>query len=63
LFQRLPLSNDDREFLKAVEAEAEKAFETMCAEADKVEITDKGDGSEEFRLTFDLTKDKDRQQV
>ena len=60
LFQRLSLSDDDREYLKQVEEEAEKAFEMMCAEADKVEVRDKGDGVEEFSLTFDLTKDEDR---
>jgi hypothetical protein len=59
LFQRLSLSDDDRRYLKEVEEEAEKAFEIMCAEADKVEVTDKGDGLQEFRLTFDLTKDRD----
>jgi hypothetical protein len=34
----------------------------MCAKADKVEVTDKGDGLQEFSLIFDLTKDKDRWQ-
>jgi hypothetical protein len=62
LFQRLSLSDDDREFLKQVEDEAEKAFEMMCAKADKVEVTDNGDGLQEFSLIFDLTKDKDRWQ-
>jgi len=60
LFQRLSLSDDDREFLQQVEKEAEKAFEMMCAEADEVKVSDKGDGVEEISLTFDLTRDKDR---
>jgi hypothetical protein len=58
LFHRLSLSDDDREFLKEVEEEAEKAFEMMCAKADKVEVRDKGDGLQEFSLIFDLTKDR-----
>ncbi len=60
LFQRLSLSDDDREFLVQVEEQAEKAFEMMCAEADKVDVRDKGDGLQEFSLTFDLTKDRRR---
>jgi hypothetical protein len=60
LFQRLSLSDDDHEFLKQAEEEGEKAFEMLCAEADEVEITDKGEGCQKFSLIFDLTKDKDR---
>jgi hypothetical protein len=62
LFQRLSPFDDDSRFLKEVEEEAEKAFEMMCAKADKVEVRDKGDGFQEFSLIFDLTKDKDRWQ-
>jgi hypothetical protein len=62
LFQRLSLSDDDREFLRQVEEEAEKAFEMMCAKADKVDVRDKGDGLQEFSLIFDLTKGEDRWQ-
>ena len=60
LFHRLSLSDDDYDLLKQVEGEAEKAFEIMCAEADKVEIRDVGDGRQEFSLSFDLTKDRRR---
>jgi hypothetical protein len=59
LFQRLSLSDDDRKYLQQVEEEAEKEFQTMCARADKVEVRDKGDGTEEISLTFDLTKDRE----
>jgi len=57
--QRLSLSEDDRKFLKQVEEEAEKATEMLPAEADEVEITNSGNGSQEVRLKFDLTKDTD----
>jgi len=60
LFQRLSLSDDDREFLKQAEEEGEKAMEMLCAEADKVEISDNGDGIQQISLSFDLTKDKKR---
>jgi hypothetical protein len=58
LYQRLSLSDDDREYIRQVEEEAEKAFEMLCAEADEVKVTDKGDGTEEISVRFDLTKDR-----
>jgi hypothetical protein len=60
LFQRLSLSDDDREFLESVGKNVEKAFEMLCGEADEVTVSDKGDGTEEISVTFDLTKEKDR---
>src|SRR5271163_2643245 len=58
LFQRLSLSEDDRECVKRAEEEGEKILEMMCAEADEVKVIEMSDGTQEFRLGFDLTKDR-----
>jgi hypothetical protein len=56
LFHRLALSLDDRKAREEAERDVEKEFEAFFGDADRVELSDKPHGVQEFSATFDLTK-------
>ncbi|CAG0927887.1 hypothetical protein TFLX_00674 [Thermoflexales bacterium] len=57
-FQRLHLSDEQREKIRACVQSAQDFFDVFATQGDTVEIQEVAPGIEEFSVTIDLTKDK-----
>ncbi len=60
-FQRLHLSDEQREKIRACMQSAQDFFDVFASEGDAVEIQEVAPGIEQLSITIDLTKDKSEQ--
>jgi hypothetical protein len=58
LFQRLRLSDEDRQAQETVERELLKGFDELIADADEIKKTDNEQGMWGFSATFEVAKDE-----